>query len=49
MKYIAPLFISLPIFYLPFVGNRSITWGMAILIFIYFWIGVGLGEGIGKE
>ncbi|MBI1754691.1 hypothetical protein HY250_00395 [Candidatus Azambacteria bacterium] len=48
MKYIIPIIISLPVFLLPFLGNRSISWEMVVLIFGYFWVGVALGEEIGK-
>ena len=49
MGYIAPVILSLPIVILPFLGNRSISWGIVILILGYFWIGVALGQGIGKK
>jgi len=49
MKYMVPIIASLPLFYLPFLGNKSISWGMVFLIFGYLWFGVMLGEHIGKE
>jgi len=49
MRYILPLIISLHIFILPFLGNKNISWEMAILIFGYFWFGVAIGEEIEKQ
>jgi len=49
MKYLGPFIASLPIFILPSIGNRSISWGMTLLIFGYFWVGVVLGEEVGRN
>jgi hypothetical protein len=48
MKYIIPLIVSLPIFILPTIGNKSISLATAFLIFGYFWFGVLVGEELGK-
>jgi len=49
MKYVAPLILILHVFILPFLGNKSISWEMVIMIFIYFWLGVAIGEEVGKK
>lgn len=49
MRYIVALVISLPIFVLPTVGNKSISLGIAFIIFAYFWVGIAIGEEIGKK
>lgn len=49
MKYIIPLFVSLPVFILPTIGNKGISWEIALIIFGYFWFGVLMGEGLNKK
>jgi len=49
MKYLAAIIISLPICGLPTIGNKSISWGWALVMFLYFWTGIAMGEEIGKD
>lgn len=49
MKYFIFLIVSLPIFIFPFLGNKSISWEIAFLIFGYFWFGVVLTESMERQ
>lgn len=48
MKYIIPLIMSLFTLTLPFLGDKSISWAVVALILGYFWVGVVLGEEVGR-
>ena len=48
MKYVAAIIMSLPILAFPFIGNKSISWEAVVIILGYFWVGVVIGEEIGK-
>jgi len=49
IRYLVPIILSLPFLFFPSIGNGSLGWGNTFIIFGYFWVGIAIGEHIGKS